>query len=217
MASEIHQLVTNVSWKVTTILRVRKYFSVRECIDLYKSKVLSYIEYRTAALYHSCDTHLNRLDAVQRRFLNELDITEEDAIVQFNLAPLSVRRDVAMLGLIHRAVLGHGPEQLKQFFHRSPEGPRTCKSRLAARRHNKQLVDPRNCAFLEITRRSALGLVAVYNLLPQVAVDITSVKAFQSQLQNIVKRELHLQNPEWQQLLSPRVPIYRHPLIYIDV
>ena len=146
-----------------------------------------------------------------------MDITEEDAIVQFNLAPLSVRRDVAMLGLIHRAVLGDGPEQLKQFFHRSPEGPRTCKSRLAARRHNKQLVDPRNCGFLEIKRRSALGLVAVYNLLPQVAVDITSVKAFQSQLQNIVKRELHLQNPEWQQLLSPRVPIYRHQLIYIDV
>ena len=33
-----------------------------------------------------------------------------------NLAPLAVRRDIAMLGLIHRAMLGRGPAQFREFF-----------------------------------------------------------------------------------------------------
>ena len=37
-------------------------------------------------------------------------------LLAFNLAPLRARRDIAMLGLIHRAATGKGPEQLKRFF-----------------------------------------------------------------------------------------------------
>ena len=85
-------------------------------IHLYKAQVLSYVEYRTVAIYHACDTHLVHIDRMQTRFLKELDVSPEQALVEFHLAPLSTRRDIAMLGMVHRAALGKGPSQLHQFF-----------------------------------------------------------------------------------------------------
>ena len=38
------------------------------------------------------------------------------ALHEFNLAPLESRRDMAMLGLIHRTLLGQGPPQFQQWF-----------------------------------------------------------------------------------------------------
>ena len=39
-----------------------------------------------------------------------------DALRSFRLAPLRVRRDIALLGLIHRTVLGRGPKQFQELF-----------------------------------------------------------------------------------------------------
>ena len=63
-----------------------------ELVHLYKSQILSYIEYRTAAIYHSADTHLNRIDDIQRRFLREVGLTEAAALTEYHLAPLPARR-----------------------------------------------------------------------------------------------------------------------------
>ena len=52
---------------------------------------------------------LQRLDRIQDRFLEELGLSAAEALLKHNLAPLSTRRDIAMLGLIHRTVLGCGP------------------------------------------------------------------------------------------------------------
>ena len=67
----------------------------------YKQQVLSYIEYRSAAIYHATSTNLNRLDKLQDKFLRDLGITRGAALVDFSLAPLSMRRDIALLGLLH--------------------------------------------------------------------------------------------------------------------
>ena len=75
-------------------------------IQLYKSKVVSYCEYRTAAIYNACASLLQHVDRVQDSFLQEIDIDDVTAFSVFNLAPLQLRRDIAMLGLIHRTVLG---------------------------------------------------------------------------------------------------------------
>ena len=112
---------------------------------LSSARVLSYIECRTAALYHGCDTHLSRLDATQRAFLREVNLTEMQALSEYNLAPLEVRRDVAMLGLIHRTVLGKGPPHFNEFFQRVPaEVGKSCTTRKKAGLHNKQLKDIRD-------------------------------------------------------------------------
>ena len=83
---------------------------------MYKSKSMSFLEYRTACIYHACSTHFDRLDSCQRRFVHELGLSEEQGLLDYNLAPLTSRRDLAMLGVIHRTVLGHGPPHFGVFF-----------------------------------------------------------------------------------------------------
>ena len=75
-------------------------------INLSEAKVLSYAECTTAAVYHANVSALETVDRVQRRFLVDIGVDETSALLEFNLAPLGLRRDIAMLGLIHRTVLG---------------------------------------------------------------------------------------------------------------
>ena len=210
MCNELQRLVAGASWRLSKILRAKHYFSTSDLFLLYKAKVLSYIECRTPAIFHAADTHLESLDAVQRRFLRDINISEENAIMDYNLAPLNVRRNIAMLGVIHRAALGIGPTQLHAFFKKGCCAPRA--TRMRSRQHSQNLEDMRGSHFLEIARRSALGLVAVYNLLSEELIVSSHVQLFQAKLQNLTKRQLHIDNSEWRQLFSPRVPMYCHPL-----
>ena len=52
------------------------------------------------------------VDRVQRILLRELGISEVDALLNFRLAPLPSRRDMAMLGVLHKVTLGLAPPQL---------------------------------------------------------------------------------------------------------
>ena len=118
----------------------------------YKQQVLSFIEYRTGAIYHATTTVLNQLDRTQDNFFRELGIDSTAALMDFNLAPLSMRRDIALLGILHRAALGEGPPQFREYFRRE-EGS----LRLVDLLENKTLSP--------LMRRSILGLVRVYNSL----------------------------------------------------
>eukprot|EP00969_Alexandrium_andersonii_P115912 5125751-Alexandrium_andersonii.AAC.1 len=60
-------------------------------VQLYKAHVLSYVEYRTAAVAHAATSVLAPLGNLQRRFLRELGVTEEEALLRFGLAPLALR------------------------------------------------------------------------------------------------------------------------------
>ena len=131
--------------------------------------------------------------------------------MEFNLAPLAARQDRAMLGVVLRIVLGKGLENFRAFF-KLQEQPRTRVTRQSTRRHSKQLVDSRTGAFPELLRRSALGLVAMYNLLDEELVSETSVKDFQGKLQALLKERATAGCEDWAQTLSPRVPLWRHPL-----
>ena len=129
---------------------------------------MSYLEYRTPAIYHATRAILRRLDTVQTRFLKVIGVDEVTALNKFHLAPLTTRRDIAMLGLIHRTAMGKGPAQFKEFFKRDP--------------HSKVLHDPRSDCNAPITKRSALGLVAIYNMLPPRVLRSKTVSAFQKKL-----------------------------------
>ena len=118
-----------------------------------------------------------------------------------------------MLGVVHRAVLKEGPKHFHGFF----EVKNTAAAhwtRGAQRRalHGKQFKEPagENCP--ELVRRSALGLVKVYNLLPAKVVSQTTVKSFQSELQELLKEKAAKNDKDWQLSFSPRVPWWNHPL-----
>ena len=115
MDEAVSEIVSAAGWKMKTLVRTRRFYTDADLIILYKAHLLSFLEYRTPAVYHATKKVLNRLDAIQTRFLKDVGVDEITALSEFNLAPLAMRRDVAMLGLIHRTVLGKGPVQFKEF------------------------------------------------------------------------------------------------------
>ena len=199
MAAAVSEIVSAAGWKLRTLLRTRRFYNDAEMIVFYKAHLLSYLEYRTAAIYHATRAILGRLDAVQTRFLRDVGVDEVTALVTFHLAPLSARRDIAMLGVIHRTILGKGPDQFKQFFQRETA-------------HTVRLVDPRRISRAPLIKRSALGLVAVYNMLPHNVVCMQSVSAFQKGLQDILGKYAATSHPQWSDVFSPRLPLASHPL-----
>ena len=179
---------------------------------------MSFIEYRTAATYHACDSALAALDRIQDKLLEAVGATSVEALGAFNLAPLSARRDMALLGLMHRAVLGRGPQHFRKFFALNNDA-----LRVPSGRHRLQLVEyqdghwtdfalPHSCPANYI-QHSMLGLVTIYNRLPASIVEESSnVSAFQRGLQDLLRHSAGTGDPEWARLFSPRVPQHRHPL-----
>ena len=78
-------------------------------MHLYKAQVVSYVETSTPAIFHASPNVLEPVDRVQRRLLRELKLSEVDALLNFRLAPLPSRRDMAMLGVVHKVTLGPPP------------------------------------------------------------------------------------------------------------
>jgi hypothetical protein len=203
MVSAVSEIVSSAGWKLRTLLRTRRFYTDADLIVLYKAHLLSYLEYRTPAIYHATRTVLKRLDAVQARFLRDIGVDDITALTTFHLAPLSARRDIAMLGVIHRTILGEGPDQFKDFFRRDPT-------------HPVKLLDPRQASRSPLTKRSALGLVAIYNMLPQNVLDFQTVPAFQKGLQGILSKYAMSGHPQWSEVFSPRLPLASHPLIHLN-
>ena len=97
MADAVRSLVSSTRWKLKMLLRARRYYNLDDMLLQYKQQVLSYIEYWTPAIYDATATVLGKLDRLQDVFLNEFGISREDALMVFNLAPLPIRRDIAIL------------------------------------------------------------------------------------------------------------------------
>ena len=88
--------------------------------------------------------------------------------------PISARRDIAALGLIHRTLLGLGPVHFQEWF-RLDDTVRRHSLRLGAR-HNRQLSDPFRPLGRDYLNRSIVGYIKVYNELPQGIVSMKTVK-----------------------------------------
>ena len=109
MDSAVRDLAAQARWNILMLLRSKHAFDAVSLVVQYKQQVLSFIEYRTSAIYHATTTVLVLLDKLQDYFLKELGITREVALIDHCLAPLAMRRDIALLGLLHRAAIGEGP------------------------------------------------------------------------------------------------------------
>ena len=198
MVDAVSEIVSAAGWKLKTLLRTRRFYVDADLVVFYKSHLLGYLEYRTPAVYHSTRSVLCRLDAVQTRFLKDIGIDEQTALLRFHLAPLSARRDMALLGLIHRTVLGKGPEQFRVFFKLEDQ--------------SMALQDPRKTTKSPLIKRSMFGLIAIYNMLPARIRSAESVPVFQKGLQDFMITFAAAGFPQWSEVLSPRLPLSTHPL-----
>jgi len=212
MDDAVHDVASECAWKLERLLRSKRFFNGHELLGLYKAHVLSYIEYRTSALYHASCSVLRKIDRVQERMLNIAGISEIEALLFFHLAPLRTRRDIAMLGIIHRAALRKGPKQLQCFFFAETRQGRQ-RTRLQCSRHCKQLHEYKDGFHNDYVSRSILGLVNIYNLLPWRVVAAEKVTIFQSALQNLVKEQAVIGFDRWADMLSPRIEVWHHPLM----
>ena len=140
---------------------------------------------------------LGAVEDVQNRFLVEIGLSASDALLSFSLAPLQSRRDIAMLGILHRVLLGVAPTDIASFFPpmRHMRFPRDARG--SSLRYNKQLLDRIDGSQPAMLARSLFGQVYIYNLLPQRAVDVASVKKFQSCLQGALKVALRNGVDSW--------------------
>ena len=129
--------------------------------------------------------------------------------MKFNLAPLEARRDMAMLGLIHRTVLGLSPPQFYEWFFLAETTEPAYLTRYQENKHDKQLHDWLKHKDTELLRRIALGLVRVHNKLPQEAVDCISVRAFQTWLHCRVKQEAARGTDNWENCFNLRKKSWR--------
>ena len=204
MGVGISIIAREAGWRLKSVLRPRRFFSEMQIVNLYKSQVLSYLESGTPAFYHASTTVLRPLDRVQERLLRELGLAHADALEKYHLAPLGSRRDMGMLGLLHRIVLGDAPPQLAELFPFAEPSLLDNRSatRLAVRRHRHQFWQPPFRT--EILRRSLFGIVVVYNLLPPAVVEKKTVKSFQSILQLALRSAVRKGLPDWHLLFSPR-------------
>ena len=147
-------------------------------------------EYHNGVLLLACLFQLQRFDSMQRGYLHEIHLTEEEAFLNHNFAPPCLRRDIGLLRFLHKRNLGLCHPAIVQFF------PRT---RHIQPYHDKQLDDHLSrCVYMrQLYRRSIFHVVLVYNRLPQEVVDITSVSKFQACLTDMAKRKCADGKPNW--------------------
>ena len=114
------QFSQEAGWRLRTLLRTQRFYDRRSTVKLYKSHVLSFVEGGTPALYHACPSILRPLDAIQETLLQEIGLTDAEALLDFNLAPLPMRRDIAMLGLLYKVSRGMAPMAIQKQFSLNP-------------------------------------------------------------------------------------------------
>ena len=88
MSDSVHELTKSCRWKLRAILRTQRFHTGAQLVTLYKAQILSYIEYRTAAIYHACDTSLQALDHVQEKLIEAAGMSAIEALNECKLAPL---------------------------------------------------------------------------------------------------------------------------------
>ena len=196
MDIEINKLTIVAGWKIKRILRGRRFFFDDEVVLQFKTFVWSGLEYRTIAIYHATETLLSKVGKLQTRFLHRLGYSEEPAFEKFKMAPLELRRDIAMLGLIHKSVRGEAHPEFSKFFTLTLQARRS-RTRLQNRRHLYQLDDQRNGQQLAVWERSIFGLVSIYNQLPERMVMNTTVRERQGMLQFEAFQHMKTGRPNW--------------------
>ena len=132
-----------------------------------------------------------------------LGVEESDAFLKYNFAPPSLRRNIGVLGLLQKRVLGlsHPVFQDLLSYHADVLGS------LRPGEHDKQLYGHiLNVQFQHaLLYRSIFAMVYVYNRLPQEVVDSKTVASFQTCLTCMARKACEDGDPKWANLFSCRM------------
>ena len=184
MKAAVEDILAQCRPKIKALLRTRSHYDVSTLIQQFKTHIWGIIENRIGAIFHAASSHLQRLDSMQRGFLQELGLDESTAFTEYNFAPPCLRRDIAMLGFFHKRVLGQAHPAIDKLLPLHSD-----LFTFAAPGHTKQIHN--QCEHIRfqhaLYKRSIFGHIEIYNALPQHAVDITDVASFQAFLTQVAK------------------------------
>ena len=189
MHDACRELAVDAGWRLKTLLRCRRFHTKAEMFRLYKAQILSFIESRTAGIHFAAPSNLSCVDKIQRRFLSEMHVSEAEALISWNLAPLPCRRHIAMLGFLYKVAWGLAPQCLCELFERKAAPSYTGHLRGLSLRHAWQFKEPIETMggrYTDAVARSAFGLTTIWNKLPTEVVSCPSIKLFQRRLQSAV-------------------------------
>ena len=195
MQPAIDDTMSRVHPRVTAMLRTRAHYGSKDLITQFKTHIWGIMEAHSGGIFHACTSQLDRLDSCQRHFVQELGLTEATAFTEHNFAPPVLRRNIGILGLIHKRVIGQCHPDfctlLPWFADRFGHTPATG--------HSKQLYDHTLEVHLQrgLHQRSIFAMVDVYNKLPQPVVDCVDVSTFQTQLTKIARERCQGNHPAW--------------------
>ena len=204
MDDSIDKILGKAKPKMKAILRTASIYSVSTLVNQFKTHILPVIESQTSAIYHATSTRLTALDSLYHSFIHAIGIDARTATLDFNFALLNTRRDIALLGLLHKIELGFAHSSLRSLFPRADSVERKNITRLCFNRHSRQLHDECDGTHTEVMSRSIFGLVRIYNLLPESVASSKSVSRFQHLLTGAVKSQCQSNVLDWDRLFCPR-------------
>ena len=201
----VKKLVNKARPKTYALLKTRRFYYTADLVTQFKTHVWSILEGCISAIYHAADTTLAPLDRVQTMFVHSLNLSEADAFLNYNMAPLRLRRDIGMLGLLHKCNLGTAHNRLLNLFPPlTTESMPLHSTRWSNKRHNRQLLERCTGNFLQITRRSIFGLVRVYNFLHADVVWAKTVTELQEALTEQARTACMEGKHNWATMFCPR-------------
>jgi len=115
-----------------------------------------------------------------------MGVSAGDALVKYKLAPLRTRRDIALLGFLHRFAHHKAPSCFSELF-RFGEAAALCRRRHSPS-HSRQIFDPIDGTQSRAIERSAFALIYTFNSLPAEIVDRSNTSSFQGSLQLAVTK-----------------------------
>ena len=199
----IDRLLKKARAKARAIARMRHMYSLEALLNQFKSHIWSFIEYCSGAIVCAKPQDRRRIDKMQRGFLYQLECDDVTAFVDYNFAPPSLRRAIAMLGFIHKRVLGSCHPLVAQVLPYSNDA--------AARYHTKCLVSHFDevRGFRSSYDNSIWVFVLVYNRLPQELIDTGCVHTFQAKLNQLAKMRAKNNDPYWRDSYQSCVDVMR--------
>ena len=142
------------------------------------------LEWATPAIFHATKTVLDNINKAQTKFLKFEGMNEVEALINFKLAPLALRRKFAILGLLHRCVIGDAPPQLCKLFPKVKANARSHNTRFGFKPEDTLLLDRTTGVNSKLLDRSIFGMVKFYNRLPESVKTTKLVSTFQGKIQD---------------------------------
>ena len=160
------------------------------------------MEIRDGDIFHASTHILEKLDAIHYSFLRDLDLSPSEAFMEFNFAPPKLRRNIGILGLLHKRVLGLSHPLFQELLPFCSDVPGS----FSQGQHDKQLYGhlPDVSFQLVLYCHSIFAMTYVYNRLPQSVIDCRTISLFQRCLTKSAREACFAGDPDWVDFFSCR-------------